>query len=93
MTKYYTNVGHHAYNMAIIVAAHQSVFGVREYPCHEPYVTEVYRAILVGGAVKEIPKGIFDAFQGQKEYFRSDTIGSEGEHLCGVPFETFLALH
>lgn len=87
----YTNFGDKAINMSLIVATHQSIFASREYPCHEPYVTERYRAILSCGSVKEIPKEAFDAFLGAKESFRSDTIGSEGEHLYGVPFEEFYA--
>ena len=73
------------------VAAHKQTCATREYPCHEPFVVETYRAILSDGSVVGISPAMFNSFEGDRGYFRTEQTGSEAPESWGTPFESFYA--
>jgi|GEM_PF-5002789 len=70
-------------------AAHKEIFATREYPCHEPFVVENYRAITHDGVVVEISPAEFNSFEGEKGFFRAEQTGSEAPESWGTPFKEF----
>lgn len=72
-----------------VVAAHKQTYATREYPCHEPFVVETYRAILSDGSVVGISPAMFNSFEGDRGFFRTEQTGSEAPESWGTPFEEF----
>jgi hypothetical protein len=71
------------------VVVHKAAIASREYPCHGFFVIETYRAIAQDGSVVGISPAMFNSFEGDRGYFRTEQTGSEAPESWGTPFEEF----